>query len=86
MDDSVQNAAAKCEHMKNFIHWMYDNNLFVKDGIIYDTTGGCSKKYKSENAFWLLSVSSFTYRLISRTTLVDHVKDGDGDDSAAVHS
>ena len=43
-DDSIQNADTIFEHMKNFIQCMYDNNLFIKDGIIYDTTDGCSKK------------------------------------------
>ena len=37
-DDSAQNAATRFYHMKNFIHWMHDNNLFIKYGIIYDTT------------------------------------------------
>ena len=42
-DDSAHNAATTFEHMNIFIHCMYDNNLFRKDGIIYDTTDGCSK-------------------------------------------
>ena len=28
-DDSAQIAATKFEHMKTFIHWMYENNLMV---------------------------------------------------------
>ena len=51
--------------MKKFIHCMYENNLFIKDGIIYDTTYGCSKQYKCANAMWLLSVFEFTYILIA---------------------
>ena len=50
--------------MKIFIHWMYENNLFIKDGIIYDTAYGCSNKCRRENAIWLLSVLKFTYRVI----------------------
>ena len=34
-DDSDQNAATTYEHMKNFIHWMYEENLFINNGIIY---------------------------------------------------
>ena len=37
-DDYAQNAATKSEHMKKLIHWIYENNLFIKDCIIYDTT------------------------------------------------
>ena len=36
--DSDQNAATAFEQMKNFIHWMYEENLLIKDGVIYDTT------------------------------------------------
>ena len=50
--------------MKKLITWMYDNKLFIKDGIIYDTTDGCIKKYISENSMWLLYVLTFTYRVI----------------------
>ena len=42
-DDSDQNIATTFKHMKEFIHWMYENKLFIKDSIIYDTTNGCSK-------------------------------------------
>ena len=42
-DDSAQNAATTCEHMKKFIHCVYENNLFIKDGLIYNTTYVCSK-------------------------------------------
>ena len=50
--------------MKKLIHWIYDKNLFIKDGIIYDTTYGCSKQYMCANEMWLLSVLNFTYRVI----------------------
>ena len=43
---------------------MYQNNLFIKDGIIYDTTDGCIKKNIFENEMWTLSVMIFTYRVI----------------------
>ena len=39
---------------------MYKNNLLRKDGIIYDTTDECSKRYIFENEMWLLSVLGFT--------------------------
>ena len=29
--------------MKKFIHWMYEDKSFIKDGIIYDTTDECRK-------------------------------------------
>ena len=45
-DDSVHNVATTFEHMKTFIHWMYENNLFRKGDMIYGTTDGCSKKYR----------------------------------------
>ena len=51
--DSYQNDANKFEHMNNLIQWMYEVNVFIQYGIIYDTTGGCSKQYKYENAMWL---------------------------------
>ena len=40
---------------------MYEENLFIKDGIMYDTTDGCSKQYRFENQMCLLSVLAFTY-------------------------
>ena len=40
---------------------MYKNNLFIKDGIIYDTTDVCINKYRFANAIWLLSLLVFTY-------------------------
>ena len=43
-DDSAKNSATIFEHMNTFINCMYDNNMFIKDGIIYDTTYGCGKK------------------------------------------
>ena len=61
--DSDQNPAPTFEHMKIFIHWMYENNLFVKDGIIYDTTDGCRNIYRCANSMRLLSVLAFTYRV-----------------------
>ena len=63
-DDSDQNEANTFEHMKNFIHWMYENNLLINYGIIYDTTDGCSKQYRCENEMWILSVLEFTNRTI----------------------
>ena len=48
-DDSAQNAATTFQHIKKFIHWMYENNLFINNGIIYDTTYGCSKQYICSN-------------------------------------
>ena len=50
--------------MNIFIHWMYYNNLLLKDGIIYDTTDVCRKQYICANSMWLLSVLAFIYRLI----------------------
>ena len=41
---------------------MYENILFIKDGIIYDNIYGCSKQYIYANEIWLLSVLGFTYR------------------------
>ena len=32
-DDSAQNVATTFEHTKECIHWMYENNLCIKDGI-----------------------------------------------------
>ena len=63
LDESDQNADTTCEHMKIFIHWMYED-FFINYGIIYDTTDGCSKQYRCSNALWLLSVLEFTYRVI----------------------
>ena len=31
--------------MKKLINWMYENNLFIKDGKIYDTIDRCIKQY-----------------------------------------
>ena len=59
-DDSAHNAATTFEHIKKFIHCMYDDNLFIKDVIIYDNTYQCIKQYIRENAMWLLSVLAFT--------------------------
>ena len=39
---------------------MYENILFIKDGIIYDNIDGCRKQYIYANEIWLLSVLGFT--------------------------
>ena len=46
---------------------MYDNNLFIKDGIIYYTTDGFSKQYRCSNAMWLLYALEFSYKVIIYT-------------------
>ena len=48
-DEYSHNSATKFEHMKNFIHWMYEHNLFIKDVIIYDIKYGCIKQYRCAN-------------------------------------
>ena len=48
-DDSAQNAATTYEHTNFFIKWMYKNNLFIKDVIIYDIKYGCIKQYRCAN-------------------------------------
>ena len=50
--------------MKKFIHCMYENNLFIKDGIIYDTKDGCIKQYRCANRICILSILVFTHRVI----------------------
>ena len=50
--------------MNNFINWIYDNNLFINYGIIYDTTDGCINQCRFSNAMWLLSVLVFTHKVI----------------------
>ena len=42
-DGYAQNKAYTFEHMEYYIHWMYKNILFIKEGIIYDIIGGCIK-------------------------------------------
>ena len=59
-DGYAHNGATTFEHMEAFINWMYENNLFIKYGIIYDTANGCSKQYICKNSMWLLSVLVFT--------------------------
>ena len=54
--DSAHNDATTFEHTKNFIKWMYCNNLFINDCMLYDTTYGFIKQYRCENTMWLLSV------------------------------
>ena len=54
--DSVNNAATICGHMKKFIYWTYEENLFIKGSIIYDNTDRCSKQYLCENELCLLSL------------------------------
>ena len=58
-DEYDNNASTTCEHMKTFIHWMYEDNLFIKDCIVYVNIYGCSKEYKCANELWLLSVLEF---------------------------
>ena len=45
-DKSAQNAATTFEYTKKFIHWMYENNLFINDGIIHDTKDIWNKQYR----------------------------------------
>ena len=44
IDHYAHNAATKFENTKKCIHWMYDNKLFIKYSIIYDTIYGYSKQ------------------------------------------
>ena len=44
-DDSSNNTNTTCEHMKNLIHWMYEEIFLMQNGIIFDTTDGRRKKY-----------------------------------------
>ena len=43
---------------------MHEENLFIKDGIIYDNTYGCNKQYRYANELWILSLLQFTYIVI----------------------
>ena len=36
-DESAQNTTATFQHMQKLIHWTYENSLFIKNDIIYDT-------------------------------------------------
>ena len=63
-DNFAQNSATAFENMKVFIYWIYENNMFMEDGIIYDHTNGCSKQYRYKNPMCLFSVLKFTYRVI----------------------
>ena len=63
-DFSAQNTATTFEYIKKFIHWIYANKFLINDGIIYDTTYGCSKQYRCINEIWLIYVLEFTHRLI----------------------
>ena len=58
-DDSDKNTAATFENMKKIINWMYNDNLFIKYGIICDTKYVCSKQYRCANEMWLLYVLEF---------------------------
>ena len=63
-NDPAHNADTTFEYMNKFIHWFYDNEFPMKDGIIYYTKYGCSKKYRFENAMCLLSILEFTHIVI----------------------
>ena len=52
---------------------MYENNLFIKDGIMYYTTYGCSKQYIFTNKMWKLSVLTFIYRVVIDRCVNYHV-------------
>ena len=41
---SDHNADTTCEHIKSFIRWIYEDNLFIKGCIVYDTTHECIKQ------------------------------------------
>ena len=49
-DESAQNKKTSFEHMEKLIHWIYDNNLFIKYGIIYDDAYRYSKQYRCVNS------------------------------------
>ena len=59
-DESYQNKATTFQHMKMFIDWMYDNNVFIKGGKIDDITDQYSKQNRYANTMWILSVLEFT--------------------------
>ena len=50
--------------MKKFIHWIYGNNLFIKDGIMCDTVYWFIKQYICANEMWILSIFAFTHVVI----------------------
>ena len=43
---------------------MYEENVFIKDGLLYDTAYGCSKQYRYTNAMCILYLLEFTNRVI----------------------
>ena len=43
---------------------MYENNLFIKDSVIFDTEYECIKKYRCKNETWIFYVLEFTYIVI----------------------
>ena len=73
-DDSTHHDATAFDHMKKFIHCIYQNKLFIKYGIIYDTKDGCSKQYRSANEMWIFSVLEFTHIVI-----IDRLVNAPGD-------
>ena len=63
-DDSAHNEATTCEYIKKFIHWMYDTNLVINDGVISGTTYGCITQYRCASAWCTLLVLIFKYILV----------------------
>ena len=49
------------EHFHSLDVW---GNVFIKDCIIYDNTDVCIKQYRCANELWILSVLSFTYKVV----------------------
>ena len=62
--EHAQNAPTTYEHMKKFIHWMYYENLLIKDDMNDNTADGCIKQYICTNALWLFLVLKFTYIVV----------------------
>ena len=62
--------------MNNFIHWMYENKLFINDSIVYDNMDGYSNQCICANEKWIWYVLLFTHRLITDIWIIypDHVR------------
>ena len=53
LDASAHNDATTFDHMIKFIHWMYENKLFINDSIVYDNMDGYSNQCICANEKWI---------------------------------
>ena len=63
-DSKLQNAATTTCHLTTLLDQLFQNNIMLRHGTMWDQTDGCGKQYRCSVAYYLLSVLSVKFQII----------------------